>query len=139
MTDDRAVQIALKLMKLGVSRIGVLDLLGHYPYEQIERQLTYLPYRRAKRPEALIVDAIRNDYSPPKEFYYASPKTDDPAAVAVVDQNTQLHPGSPDAQSQRYRTPDSPHSIEADRWLEQTGAEHHLDIPPVETENRPRE
>jgi len=77
MADDRAIIVASELMQLGVSKLGVTDLLTHYPLEQIERQLLYLPFRKAKRPGAFVVEAIRHDYSPPKEFFYATPETAD--------------------------------------------------------------
>lgn len=78
MTDPRAVRIAMELQLLGVSGAGIVELLSQYPYERIERQLSYLPNRHAKRPEAFIMEAVRNDYSPPKAFQYASPKNPSP-------------------------------------------------------------
>ena len=50
MPDERAVQIAVKLMQLGVSRAGIDELLQH-PYDVIEQQLAFLPYRKARRPD----------------------------------------------------------------------------------------
>lgn len=67
---DRMVSLAIRLQRLGVSQRGTQELLL-YPLDVIERQLDYLPYRKAKRPEALIIDAIRNDYSPPLELFHA--------------------------------------------------------------------
>lgn len=74
MSDPRAIQVAMELQKLGVSRAGCIELLSSYPLEDIERQLQYLPYRKAKRPEAFIIEAVRNGYSPPKEFFNAPPQ-----------------------------------------------------------------
>src|SRR5260221_5858890 len=97
MSDDRPIQLALQLMRLGVSRAGVADLLSQYPYDVIERQLGFLPYRKAKRPEALIIDAIRHNYSPPNNFYYASSQTPDAAPSSRLDEDTQLPHRSPPA------------------------------------------
>lgn len=68
---DPAVQIAVQLQKLGVSNAGVIELLSKYPHETIIKQLEYLPHRKARRPEAFIIQAVRNNYSPPKEYYHA--------------------------------------------------------------------
>jgi hypothetical protein len=70
--DPRSVELAMDLLKLGVGNPVVIELL-QYDHDVIERQLEWLPYRKAKRPEAFIVEAIRNDYTPPKEFFYATP------------------------------------------------------------------
>lgn len=71
MSKERATKIAYDLLKLGVSNTGVQELLVNYPYDQIERQIQFLPFRKAKRPEAFIIEAVRRNYSPPKEFFYA--------------------------------------------------------------------
>lgn len=75
--NPRKVEIALDLMKLGVSNAGVAELLTHDP-DVVEAQLAYLPYRKAKRPEAFIIEAVRKNYSPPKEFYYAQDQAEHP-------------------------------------------------------------
>lgn len=67
---DRMLSLAIRLQKLGVSQRGTQELLS-FPLDVVERQLDYLPYRKAKRPEALIVEAIRFDYSPPLELFHA--------------------------------------------------------------------
>ena len=67
---DRMTAVALELMKMGVSGVRISELLN-YDIDLIERQLAFLPYRKAKRPEAFIIEAIRNNYSAPKEFYHA--------------------------------------------------------------------
>ena len=74
-SDPRLVDAALELLKLGVSNTRVIELLT-CDIEIVERQLSYLPFRNAKRKEAFIIEAIRNDYSPPKEFYYAQNPAD---------------------------------------------------------------
>lgn len=86
----RATNIAYQLLKLGVSSRGVQELMTGYAYDLIERQLGYLPYRRAKRPEAMIVDAIRNDYSPPKDYYRAKAQTQLPEVGVSVDEGSKL-------------------------------------------------
>ncbi len=91
MSKERATKIAYDLLKIGVSHAGVQELLVNYPYDAIERQLSFLPFRKAKRPEAFIMEAIRRNYSPPKEFYYAPPQTESPSTADTVDQSSE-HP-----------------------------------------------
>lgn len=67
--NPRLIHISLELQKLGVSQRGATQLMIEHPLDEIERQLAYLPYRKAKRPEAFIIEAVRNRYSPPKDFY----------------------------------------------------------------------
>ena len=67
---DRSVEIAGRLLQLGISHAGCIELL-QFPLDEVERQLDYLPYRKAKRPGAFLINAVRNRYSPPKEIYYA--------------------------------------------------------------------
>lgn len=68
---DLRTDLAVRLMKVGVSQAGVIELLSKYPLEQIQRQLDWLPHRKAKRPSAFIVEAIRKNYSAPKEAFRA--------------------------------------------------------------------
>lgn len=100
MTDPRAVEIAKELHLLGVSHAGIVELLSQYPLDRIEMQLAYLPYRSAKRKEALIIEAVRNNYSPPKEFFYAQAEIAHPHPQALVDQGTEpgLRQTAPEAQ-----------------------------------------
>ena len=60
---DRTVRLAARLLKLGISRDGVLDLLVGYPLDEVENQLDWLPYRKAKRPGAFVIEAIRHKYN----------------------------------------------------------------------------
>lgn len=106
---DRKTEIAIQLYRLGVSRDGVIDLLSQYTEEEIQRQLDYLPYRRAKRKEAFIVEAIRKDYSPPKEFFYAQTQADLTPAFDAVDEGAELPLGSPDVRPSGYGTENPPH------------------------------
>lgn len=62
------VQLALEMMRLGVSETVVRDLLAGYPPERIERQLRYLPFRNAKKPVSLLVASIKDDYEAPTGF-----------------------------------------------------------------------
>lgn len=67
---DRSVQIAAKLLQLGISHVGVIELL-QFPLDEVERQLEWLPFRKAHRPGAFLINAVRSKYSPPKEAFYA--------------------------------------------------------------------
>lgn len=69
--DERMVRLAQQLQLIGISQAVTAQLLSH-DLDVIERQLAYLPYRKCRRPEAFLVEAIRRNYSPPKEFLYAS-------------------------------------------------------------------
>lgn len=69
--DERMVRLAQQLQLAGVSQAVTAQLLAH-DLDIIERQLAYLPYRKCRRPEAFLVEAIRKDYSPPKDFFYAA-------------------------------------------------------------------
>lgn len=70
---DRAVQLAGKLLQLGLTHAAVAEMLS-FPLDDLEAQLNWLPYRKAKRPGAFLINAVRRNYSPPKEFYYANLK-----------------------------------------------------------------
>jgi hypothetical protein len=116
--SERLVKIAIELQLLGVSGIGVADLLTNYPPEQIEAQLRYLPFRKARRKEALIIDAIRNNYSPPKEFYYASNEAAPPTNPEPLDEDPQRPDRSLDADPQGYGATDPPQPCQSDDRLE---------------------
>lgn len=90
MNRDRLTRLAMELLKVGVSRPGVERLLGTQELDEIERQLAYLPFRHAKRPEAFIVEAVRNHYSAPKEFYYAASQDQPTNPNDAVDQGSEL-------------------------------------------------
>jgi len=57
-----------KLKKVGVSDNAISEILEKYPSEIIHNQLSYLPYRQAKNPAGLLVQAIKDDWSAPKEY-----------------------------------------------------------------------
>lgn len=131
MSRDQAFEIALALMKLGVSNRGVEELLASFPYDQIERQLQYLPFRKAKRPEAFIIDAVRNNYSPPKEFYYAKDHTQPPQVERELDQGSKLSDPNPDAHSLGHRTADLASDTPVDSGLEPSRRDDHDPISQV--------
>ncbi len=84
---DRSVQIAGRLLQLGISHAGCIELL-QFPLEQVEQQLEWLPFRaKVKRPGAFLINAVRNHYSPPKEFYYAKDQIKAHGINDSMDQN----------------------------------------------------
>ncbi|MBI1331275.1 MAG: hypothetical protein GC165_00175 [Armatimonadetes bacterium] len=42
-----------------------------FPLDDLEKQIDWLPLRKAKRPGAYLIEAVRRKYQPPKEFFYA--------------------------------------------------------------------
>lgn len=133
MPDPRAIEVAKRLHLLNMSNVGIVNLLSSYPLDEIERQLDYLPYRpKVKREAAFLVEAIRNNYSPPKDYFYAktplAPAEDRP----LVHENTEhtSGPSAPDAQG--HRAPNPPDSAPGDERLGQGGTICHLAIPPAD-------
>ena len=126
---DRKTEIAIQLYRLGVSRDGVIDLLSQYTEEEIQRQLDYLPYRRAKRKEAFIVEAIRKDYSPPKEFFYAQTQADLTPAFDAVDEGAELPLGSSDVRPQGHRTENPPHPDSQDFGMASSQPSNDSELP----------
>jgi len=90
MSKERMSRLAMELFKLGVSHTGVQELLSLHELDEVERQIAYLPYRKAKRPEAFIIEAVRQRYSPPKEFYYANDSSQLSDPEEPLDQDTEL-------------------------------------------------
>lgn len=88
--DDRSVAAAAELMRLGVSRVMIVDLLVQYPIERIERQLKFLPMRKCRRPEAFIVEAIRNDYSAPNPYRHAKAQSNASRKRRPLDEDPEL-------------------------------------------------
>jgi len=64
---ERQVRLAARLMQLGVSRSQITQLLLH-DLDQVERQLDWLPYRRARKRSSLIVSAIEQDFEAPADW-----------------------------------------------------------------------
>jgi hypothetical protein len=137
MTSDRLVLASMRLQQLGVSQAGTVELISQYPIEAIEAQLDWLPYRKAKRPEAFIVEAIRNSYSPPKELFYAPTQKPSASAEPLMDQGSEPAPGSAAPDSQGHRTQNPSGDPSPDFGLEQGRSDFDLVIPKADGENRP--
>jgi len=105
-------------MRLHVSRERVVEILSSYPIEQIERQLAYLPFRNARRPGAFIIQSIRHNYSPPKEFFYAAHQSDPSGSEHALDEDTQRASGPPHPSAQGHGAPDTPHLASANGGME---------------------
>lgn len=90
--------IAIELLKLHVSQAGITQLFNLGDLDEIERQLMYLPYRKAKRPGAFLIEAVRHCYSPPKEFTYAKHISPVSTSRDGVDEDPELAfgPSAPD-------------------------------------------
>ncbi len=129
MSMDRKTRLAVELYKLGVSKDGVVELLSQFSEDEIEQQLIYLPYRKAKRQEAFIVEAIRKSYSPPKEYFYAQTKADLAPAFDAVDQGAELPFGSPDVRASRYGTENSSDLDSQDFGVATTRAPDGVELP----------
>ena len=129
MSLDRKTRLAVELYKIGVSKDGVVELLSQFSEDEIEQQLIYLPYRRAKRQEAFIVEAIRKSYSPPKEYYYAQAKADLAPAFDSVDQGSQraIRQGNPKSQGHGAAASSDPDS--ANFGLAEGRPDNHADLP----------
>lgn len=61
----READVKVALLKLGVGRAQILELVEKYPLELIEQQLIWLPLRHARKPSSLIVASIKGDYEEP--------------------------------------------------------------------------
>lgn len=116
MSQERMKEVAIELMRLGVSHDGVTQLLHDHTVEEIERQLRYLPFRKAKRPEAFIIEAIRKNYSAPKEFFHAQTPTQ--PAPNPLDEDPEPPAGSSVAHAQGHGAPNPPAAPEGDNGLE---------------------
>lgn len=139
MTSDRLVLIAVRLQELGVSHAGTVELLSQYPPDLIEKQLEWLPLRKAKRPEAFIIEAVRNNYSPPKEAFHAQTQKPVAEPQALLDEAAQRSGGSVPADAEGHRIEGAPGDSSPDGWLEQDGSSYDLVLPSAQTEDRPRE
>lgn len=104
MNQEKLNRLALELMHLGISQAGAAELMASAPIEEIERQLLYLPHRKAKRPGAFLIEAVRRNYSPPKEFFYAETQAHPASARSTVDENPSCTGRSPDADVEGHRT-----------------------------------
>ena len=62
---DRVFRIAAALLRAGVSRPATEGLLASTDHDLLERQLVWLPYRKARDPAAFLLASIRGDYARP--------------------------------------------------------------------------
>lgn len=135
MNQEKLNLLAIELMRLGISQAGVAELMATSSIEEIERQLLYLPHRKAKRPSAFLIEAVRNKYSPPKEFY-AQAQTHTAATRNPLDEDPALAGGSPDAQAQGYGAASSASSSSPGAVSEALGHEAiNLVIPVLDRED----
>lgn len=136
MTSDRLVLASMRLQQLGVSQAGTVELISQYPIEAIEAQLDWLPYRKAKRPGAFIVEAIRNSYSPPKELFYAPTQKPSASPEPFMDQSAEPSLGSAVADSEGHRAQNPLGDPSPDFGLEQGRGSFDLVIPKADGEDR---
>jgi hypothetical protein len=129
MTMQKKIELAKRLHLVGVSKDGVVELLWKFPLERIEAQLEYLPYRKAKRPEAMIIESIRKNYSPPKEFYYARSKSELTEAFESLDEGSEFSPGSAPADSQGHRIESAPNLDPPNKRLAEGRQSNASDLP----------
>lgn len=133
--NDKAVILAGKLLELGVSQVGITEILSQYPLEQIERQILFFPFRKAKRSGAFIVQAIRHDYSAPKEFFYASNDSAHPNGANALDQGAKPAHGQTHARSQRLGAPGASHFAQANSRMELEASPNDLALPDFDETN----
>lgn len=58
-------ELILELVHIGIGLRKARSLVEEHSAERIEKQLKWLPLRRARRPAPLLITAIENDYDPP--------------------------------------------------------------------------
>lgn len=126
---QKKIELAKRLHLIGVSKDGVIELLWKYPLERIEAQLEYLPYRKAKRPEAMIIESIRKDYTPPKEFYYARSQSELTQAFESLDEGSEPPAGSAPTDPQGHGAESAPPIDPADQRLADGGQSNTDDLP----------
>lgn len=113
MNQEKLNQLAIELMRLGISQAGAAELMATSSIEEIERQLLFLPHRKAKRPGAFLIEAVRNKYSPPKEFY-ASNRTYAASPGDTLDEDTTGSGRPLDAEAERHGTASASSSSASD-------------------------
>lgn len=102
---SRSDRLVMELHLLGVSHKAIIELVGDYPWEVIEDQLKYLPFRNARRPAAFIVKAIKFNYSPPKDYFYAAHQALSASSRQQLDKDAESPIRQPSAEAQGYGTP----------------------------------
>ena len=138
MPHDTAVELAKELHLLGVSHLGVVEVMSGYSHDRIRQQLEYLPYRKAKRPEAFLIEAVRNNYSPPKEYFYAKAEAQRANSQPLVDQGSEPRLRQTDAESQGHGAENPPDSDPLNLGMESEWESRDLALPPAEEEDRER-
>lgn len=136
MPNDPAVELAKKLHLLGISHVGIVEVMSQYAHDRIRQQLAYLPYRRAKRPEAFLIEAVRNNYSPPKEYFHAQAEIRRSGSQPLVDQGSEHRPRQTDANPEGHGAEGAPGLDPLDGGLEPNWESRDLAIPSADEENR---
>jgi len=65
---ERMVRLARCLLAVGVAGLQVEQLLANFDLDLIERQLRWLPARKARKRASIIVASIQNDYEEPANY-----------------------------------------------------------------------
>lgn len=64
-TEVHGSAIFQRLLRVGILPEQAEALIAHYPYEEIEQQLDWLPYRTVRKPAPFLIAAIENRYAEP--------------------------------------------------------------------------
>lgn len=137
MPHDPAVELAKELHLLGISHVGIVEVMSQYPHERIRQQLAYLPYRRAKRPEAFLIEAVRNNYSPPKEYFHAQAEIRRSVSQPLVDKGSEHSARQIIANTEGHGAEGALGPDPLDSGLEPNWESRDLAIPSADKENRP--
>ena len=65
---DERKQVLRKLLQYGVSGSIASEILDRYPTNSIARQIEMLPFRNAREPAAMLMKAIREDWTAPAAY-----------------------------------------------------------------------
>ena len=109
--DSPEAQLRRRLMGVaGLLREQIDLLITQYPPERIERQLAWLPHRRAKNPARFLMAAIEDDYDPPPviRLQQAQAQTDGQPATASgsAGQSEMPEPRTAEQEMQPLETPE---------------------------------
>lgn len=58
-------QLVLELVQIGVALRKAESLVRRFPEREIRQQISWLPFRSARRPASMIIAAIENGYDMP--------------------------------------------------------------------------
>ena len=67
-TEQRRNKIFIALTKLNISTTNILSLFDKYSLDRIEKQLKYLPYRKALNKAGVLIESIKNNYPMPTSY-----------------------------------------------------------------------